>query len=186
MWLADSREGTKGPLQPGSGWALLLSMFVADEVLLEVRYTAARPRLARLVQDGLLARSQDAYDHGAAGLERVGTSGVSKLVDVQISELASAGESNGVAIRWRASGPGSGLFPVLDADITLAPAGDQHTLLALTGVYRPPLGALGAVLDRALLHRLAATTIRNFLGRLAADITRDNGRAEAAAGTGAS
>jgi len=36
-----------------------------------------------------------------------------------------------------------GLFPVLDADITLTPAGEQTTRLALAGVYRPPLGRLG-------------------------------------------
>jgi hypothetical protein len=156
-------------------------MFVADEVLLEVEYLAARERLGRLVHNGLLGASQDAYDHGTVGLERLGASGLSKLVTVQTSELASADESNGVAIRWQAAGPGSRLFPVLDADVMLAPADDRHTLLMLTGVYRPPFGALGAAIDRAVLHRLAAATIRNFLGRLAEDISRDNGRAEAAA-----
>jgi len=156
-------------------------MFIADEVLLDVQYPAARERLARLVGDGLLRTSQDAYDHGAVGLERVGATGLSKLVTVQTSELASPSESNGVAIRWQAAGPGSGLFPVLDADIMLAPADDGHTLLTLTGVYRPPLGSFGARLDRAVLHRLAAATIRNFLGRLAKDISRDNGRTGAPA-----
>jgi hypothetical protein len=156
-------------------------MFIADEVLLDVQYPAARERLARLVRGGLLRTSQAAYDHGALGLERVGATGLSKLVTVQTSELASASESNGVALRWQAAGPGSGLFPVLDADIMLAPAQDGHTLLTLTGVYRPPLGGFGARLDRAVLHRLAAATVRNFLGRLAADMNYDNGRAEASA-----
>ena len=162
-------------------------MFVADEVLLDVQYAAARGRLARLIRAGLLSPSQDAYDHGTVGLDRASAGGLSKLVTVQVSELALAGETNGVAIRWQASGPGSGLFPVLDADIVLAPADDRHTLLTLTGVYRPPLGPLGSLLDRAVLHRVAAATIRNFLGRLAADISHGNGRAEAAAaGTGPS
>jgi len=155
-------------------------MFVADEVLLDVQYAVARARLARLVQGGLLGTSQDAYDHGSAGIDRAGAAGLSKLVTVQVSELASASETNGIAIRWQAAGPGSGLFPVLDADIVLAPADDEHTLLTLTGVYRPPMGALGALLDRAVLHRVAAATIRNFLGRLATDISHDNGRAQAA------
>jgi hypothetical protein len=157
-------------------------MFVADEVLLDLRYAAARERLARLVEDGgLLAKSQAAYTNGGVGLERVGTTRLSKLVTVQTSELASASESNGVAIRWQAAGPGGGLFPVLDADVILTPADDRHTLLTLTGVYRPPLGGIGARLDRVVLHRLAAATIRNFIGRLAEDISDANGPAEAAA-----
>jgi hypothetical protein len=49
-------------------------------------------------------------------------------------------------------------------------AGEQSTLLKLAGSYRPPLGALGEALDRAILHRVAAATIRNFVSHLAAEI----------------
>jgi hypothetical protein len=59
------------------------------------------------------------------------------------------------------------LFPALDADITLTPAGNHSTTLTLTGAYRPPLGTVGAELDRAILYRVAAATIRAFLHRVA-------------------
>ena len=61
------------------------------------------------------------------------------------------------------------MFPALDADITLTPGNHSTTLtltLTLTGAYRPPLGTVGAELDRAILYRVAAATIRAFLHRV--------------------
>jgi hypothetical protein len=147
-------------------------VFIGDEMRLDVGYAIARERLVQLAEGGaLLSTSENAYDHGIAGLARVGRPGLSKLVRVQARDLSGTEGSAGLAIRWEATGPGGGLFPVLDADITLAPAGDRATVLALAGVYRPPLGALGHALDRAILHRVAVATIRGFLAQLAARIT---------------
>jgi hypothetical protein len=155
-------------------------VFVGDEMRLDVGYAIARERLMRLADGGtLLSTSEDAYDHAAAGLAKVGMPGLSKLVRVQVRELTRTEGSAALAIRWEATGPGGGLFPVLDADITLAPAGDAGdfgdagdgaTVLTMAGVYRPPLGALGQALDRALLHHIALATIRGFLAGLAARI----------------
>jgi len=71
-----------------------------------------------------------------------------------------------LTLRWESTGPGGRLFPALDADITLTLAGEHATLLLLAGSCRPTLGSLGAGLDRAILHR-AAATIRAFLSRVA-------------------
>jgi hypothetical protein len=147
-------------------------VFVGDETRLGVSFAIARDRLMQLAEGGaLLIPSEDAYDHASAGLARVGIPGVSKLVRVQVRDLAWTEGSVGLAIRWEATGPGGALFPVLDADLRLAPAAEGGSLLTLAGVYRPPLGALGQALDRALLHRVAVTTIRGFLARVAASIT---------------
>jgi hypothetical protein len=164
-------------------------MFVGDEVMLDVSFGIARARLADLMGTDLLrSASEDAYGSGISGLARVGTLGVYKVVRVHTRQLAETGGQSGFAIRWEASGPGSGLFPSLDADITLVPASDRTTLLALAGVYRAPLGPIGAALDRAALHRVAAATIRNFLSRLATGIlgstsaaSADEDRAQASA-----
>ena len=142
-------------------------MFVGDEVRLDIGFAAARERLLRLGEgDALLATSAEAY---GPGLTRVGVAGVSKLVRVQARVLSWTDISAGLALRWEAIGPGGGLFPVLDADLTLAPAG-AGTMLTLAGAYRPPLGPLGQALDRAILHRVAVATIRNFLARVAAQL----------------
>jgi hypothetical protein len=147
-------------------------VFVGDEMQLELGFAVARGRLRQLAEGGaLLGTSEDAYDHGTISLERVGVPGLSKLVRVQVRELAWTEQSVGLAIRWEATGPGGGLFPVLDADLTMAPDGERITILTLAGVYRPPLGALGAALDRAILHRVASATIRAFLAQVAGRIT---------------
>ena len=143
-------------------------MFVGDEVRLDVGFAVARERLTRLGESGaLFAPSEDVY---GPGLARVGPGVVSKLVRVQVRELSCTDKSSGLALRWEATGAGGKLFPVLDADLILADIGAQGTLVALTGVYRPPLGALGQALDRAVLHRVAVTTIKGFLARVAAQL----------------
>ncbi len=52
-----------------------------------------------------------------------------------------------MALRWEATSLSGALSPVLDADISLIPAGSQETRLALAGAYRPPLDGVGTTLD---------------------------------------
>lgn len=142
--------------------------------MLDVTFPAARSGLAGLAVAGLLRMSQDAYAHGAAGLERPGGPGGLALTRVQARPLARAGDRAGLAIRWEAAGPGREPFSVLDADLGLVPAGEHGTLLTLSGAYRAPPGEM---LDRAILHQVAAATIRNFLSRLATQIASQHGQA---------
>jgi hypothetical protein len=94
-------------------------MFVGDEVRLDVGFAAALERLTRLSESGVLfGTSEDVY-----GQTRVGLAGVSKLVRVQVRELSWTDTTAGLALRWEATGPGGRLFPVLDADLKLAPTG---------------------------------------------------------------
>ena len=103
-------------------------MFVGHDLLLEVSFAVARERLVQLTQGGaLISASEDAYGRGTASLTRVGAAGLCKLVRVQLRELARTDRSAGLAMRWEATGPGGGLFPVLDADLRLASADDQVT-----------------------------------------------------------
>jgi hypothetical protein len=142
-------------------------MFVGDEVRLDVGFAVARERLLRFGEgDALLATSAGAY---GPGLTRVGVAGASKLVWVHARVLSWTNISAVLALRWEATGPDGGLFPVLDADLTLTAAG-AGAMLTLAGAYRPPLGPLGQALDRAILNRVAVTTIRNFLLEVAAQL----------------
>jgi hypothetical protein len=98
--------------------------------------------------------------------------GLSKLMHVQFRELAHRGGVALLTVRWQAAGPAGELFPVLDADLTLVSHGDNAALLGLDGVYRPPAGTIGTVLDRVLLHWIAAATARSLLSRMA-DVIAD-------------
>lgn len=155
-------------------------MFIDGEVPLEASFESARKRLAWLALSGTLASaSEDAYGEGVTELVRVGPLGtgpaMSKLVEVRFQNLHEHGDEAGLAVRWEATGPGGGLFPALDANITVMAADGRSAILRLAGSYRPPFGALGTVLDRAILHRIAMATIRGFLSRIAVAIDNPPG-----------
>jgi hypothetical protein len=160
-------------------------VFVSGDVSLDVSFTAAQARLANLIGGGLLASaSAQAYSDGITGLAGVSplgpALGLCRLCRAQFQDLKAGGDSARFALRWEVTGPG-GLFPALDADITLTPAGKHCTTLALTGVYRTPLGTVSAELDWVIWHGVATATIWAFLGLLTEAIARPAGAAEPAA-----
>ncbi len=143
-------------------------MFVAAAMGLDLSYPAAAARLANLARGGSLTRaSEGAYGDGLTGLVWVGPAGavpgVSKLVEVHVRDVVTRGEGAVLALRWQAAGPGGRLFPVLDADMSLTPAGEHSARLSLAGVYRLPLAGL----DRAVFHKVADATVRSLLARVA-------------------
>lgn len=147
-------------------------MFVSAEQALTVSFAAASARLAQLLSGaGLNDASREIYEGGVAYLLRVGPAwpvpGTSRLVRVLFTEPAYRDKELAVGLRWEATGMTGGLFPALDADIRLTPAGEQQALVTLTGSYRPPFGALGAGLDRLLLHTVATATINALLTQVA-------------------
>jgi hypothetical protein len=71
-----------------------------------------------------------------------------------------------VPISWRSSTL-SGLFPVLDGNLEVTPLDEHHCRVGLIASYLPPLGELGRQLDQVLLHRIADSTARAFLDRVA-------------------
>ena len=158
-------------------------MFIGAEIQMEVGFSAAQARLANMAHGGLLRpASENAHRWGAdqAKVSPLGPLGVSKLVQVQIRHLVTHEDSAIWALRWEADGTTGGLFPVLDANITLTRAGEQATVLAVCGAYRPPLGSLGAGLDRAIMHLVAEATIRAFTRQIGAVIVNPDASLEAA------
>ena len=149
-------------------------VFITDQITLAGAFPAACTRLRQLADGRLLQRaSNEAYGEGVRGLVHGGP--VSNLpsrglAGVLLGHLTVLTGHNGCArlpLRWETAGP-AGQFPVLDADITLVPDGEQATLVGLDGVYRIPPGA---GLDPVIVQQAAAATMRSFLGRLAGAIT---------------
>jgi hypothetical protein len=151
-------------------------MFVDHEIHLSVGLRLARARLAKLAHGGwLLSASAAAFSDGAASLGRLTQPGsgrrFSRLIDVRIRDSLPLGGPAGLALRWEAVAPDGELFPALDADVTLTPAGDDGVVLALQGVYRPPPGTLISRPSEEILRKLGATTARIFTERVAEAIT---------------
>ncbi len=147
-------------------------MFVSDELLLDTSFGAARARFVSLPGGrSLLAASEDAYSRGITGLAGAWPPGrVPGLAEVRSRDLAASEDSSRLALRWDAVAPDGGLFPVLDANLTLTQAGQQASLLALAGTYRLPATVLTAAPSTAIVDLAATATIRAFLTRVAAGL----------------
>lgn len=143
-----------------------------------VRYFLDLPKPFEEVQTALLASpetwvpglARDAEDRGARLLAEVGFAldedrRVEKEVEIQLGEAYHLPSKALLPLTWRATGPRT-LFPSLDADLEIASLGAHRTQLSISGRYRPPLGAVGRALDRAMLHRVAEATVKDFLDRV--------------------
>jgi hypothetical protein len=100
--------------------------FAGDQVLVEVSFDAARCQLRRLASDGvLLGASKCAYLAGSpAWYKRPDPrQHCPRLAGVEPADLAETAGSARLWLRWHATGPGSAVFPALDADLTFSPAG---------------------------------------------------------------
>ena len=69
-------------------------------------------------------------------------------------------------VRWETTG-GPPIFPKMEGTLHVEPAGPHETRITLNATYDPPLGRLGALIDRGLMHRLANMTMADFVARLA-------------------
>ena len=69
-------------------------------------------------------------------------------------------------ISWSATGA-QVLFPKLDADLLISHVGSNQTKISLEGTYEPPLGSLGKVVDRVMLRKVADSTVKAWVDRLA-------------------
>jgi hypothetical protein len=153
------------------------NVFVGDRILADAGFAAARRQLGRLAGDGvLLGAAEYAYGAGITGLaEAAGVTGEPpRLAGVRPGELTETAGCARLALRWEAVGANGALFPALDADLTLTPAGEATTLLALAGIYRLP-EQMGAELNPAIVRCFAAVTIRGFVARLACAVMHPAG-----------
>ena len=76
---------------------------------------------------------------------------------------------------WTPTGGLARLFPTLHAGLAVTAIDETSCLLSVVGEYVPPLGRLGGAADRAGLHRVADSTVREFTNRLARTLAQDSG-----------
>ena len=90
---------------------------------------------------------------------------IDKQVEIELGAPIRTPSKTVLPMTWRATRPES-LFPHLDADVEVASLGADRTQLSISARYRAPMGAVGRMLDRALLHRVAEATVKDFLDRV--------------------
>jgi len=141
------------------------------------RYFVELPLPAADVERALLDRPNDwvpglagaADERGEALLAEVGFGDgvrVEKKVAIEFGTPMRLSSRTVLPLRWRAAGA-EGLFPSLDADLEVAPLGAGTTQLSMSARYMPPMGAVGRAIDRAVLHRIAEATVKDFVDRIA-------------------
>jgi hypothetical protein len=127
--------------------------------------------------DWLAPLASAAAQDGESLRMRIGPSWAAGLVTREVEVLLGPPRARDDTIfrslAWRASGLKS-LFPLLDGEIELAPIGLDSCRVSVSVVYTPPLGGLGARIDRALLHRVAASTVRSFISRVATNFQEES------------
>lgn len=97
---------------------------------------------------------------------------VAKQVRATLTRRGRRGSTEVFDLHWEPVGPAAAAYPPLRAVVGVTPVAVTSSLLSIIATYRPPLGALGATVDRAALSRVADATIESVLHRLATVITR--------------
>jgi hypothetical protein len=147
-------------------------MFVRYFVDIPMPFERAERALLKMPESWLPGIARDADDHGERLLYEIGFGTgvrVHKQVEVKLREPIKTRNRTLIPLSWTATGA-SGLFPSLEADLELGGMGPARCQLSLSARYRPPFGSLGQVVDRALLHRVAEATVRDFVQRAAASL----------------
>lgn len=91
---------------------------------------------------------------------------IRKRVTVELGEPENRGEWTNVPVTWKATFP-ERLFPVLTGRLEIVPVEKQKTRLTVSGMYEPPLGRLGALIDDAVMHSVAEATVRELTESIA-------------------
>jgi hypothetical protein len=92
---------------------------------------------------------------------------LTKQVQIELGEPIRFPSRTVLPMTWRPATQ-EDLFPALDADVEVASLGPDRTQFSISARYLPPLGLFGRAIDRALMHRVAEATMKDFVD-LAAD-----------------
>lgn len=145
--------------------------------------TGARPRITADVVLPVPART--ATERLSQAFQAAGHSGellmvvgpgrrsrpVGKQVRASLTRESRRGSTEVFHLHWDPVGPAASAYPTLDARLGVTPVDVNASLLSIVATYRPPLGAVGATVDRAALSRVAGATVASALHQLADAIT---------------
>ncbi len=123
----------------------------------------------RSATNAAAARARDVASELRVNLGAVEVTAEIDIAVHEIEELAQApGANRGTRIRlsWQGA-ERPGLFPLMNAELSVYPLTSTETQLDFEGRYEPPLGALGRALDAIVGHRLAEATTHRFVSDVA-------------------
>jgi len=142
-------------------------MFVSYSTLVRTPLAVVEQRLDAL-HDDLDEWAGIAYHEGESLRAKVGPAGEGFAKEVRLEIGAHEIHRKGLVypIKWVATGART-LFPTMSADLVLSHVGPTQTRIVFEGTYEPPLGPLGRVIDRVALRRVADSTVKGWVDRIA-------------------
>lgn len=144
-------------------------MFVQYYGIVERPFVEVEHQLLDL-GDALAGPADSAYRLGERLVVKIGGGGVAKTVLLDLKTPLRGAGTTSVPVEWWATGT-PGLFPRMEAELTVAEMGDTLTQVRFQGTYQPPLGPVGRVLDRTLFGRFAEASVKDFVDRVIAILT---------------
>lgn len=151
-------------------------MFVRSSRELRVPFDRAVATFLRSPAGWLPGLAEAATGHGETLLLEVGFGAKPRLrkqMEVELGDPVRMGTTMLIPMRWQAASLAP-LFPVLEADVSVVALGPHRSQVSVDGRYKPPLGAVGRMADRILLHRVAEATVGDFLDRVARELSDDH------------
>ncbi len=145
-------------------------MFIRYYLDLPIPFAAVEAELLAQPEAWVPGLARDAESLGEHLLAEVGFAvdeahRLDKQVEIEFGEPYRIPAKTLLPMSWKATGA-ERLFPALDADLEVASLGPNRTQLSISARYKPPMGPFGRALDRALLHRVAEATAKDFLDRV--------------------
>jgi len=144
-------------------------VFVYYFAQLHQPFEKAEDRVSRLLRD-LTGWADAAYRDGEELRARVGIGGkrpvIAKTVTLDVGRPTRSPDQTTIPLSWKATGAPA-LFPVMNADLTIARLGPEMAQLGFSGSYEAPGGPVGQAIDEALLHRIAESSVKMFVDRIA-------------------
>jgi hypothetical protein len=146
-------------------------MFLRYYVVVDRPFDEVEAEVMKSADHWMPALVVKANGHGVELLSELGFEvakrRVAKRIEVTLGWPKQAPGVTLVPIKWRAADDAA-LFPVLDGHLEIAKLGLNTTQLGLSANYEPPLGLMGKIADRALLHRVAEVAVKDFVEQIGA------------------
>jgi hypothetical protein len=164
---APGRRGDRRPKLAGS--LKDRAVFIYYFAQLHRPFEKVEDQVCRLLGD-LTGWADAAYRDGEDLRARVGVGGkrpvIAKTVTLDVGRPVRSPHQTTIPLSWKATGA-PGLFPQMNADLTIARLGPEMAQLGFSGSYEAPGGPVGHAIDAALLHRIAEASVKSFVDRIA-------------------
>ena len=90
---------------------------------------------------------------------------IARRVEVEVGPVQRFAYGVTVHVRWKGAGHAE-LYPELEGHLRVERGPRSDSTLRFDARYTPPAGRLGATVDRAVMHRVAEASVKDFIDRV--------------------